>query len=103
MAVSNVGMRARSARADSGPSIIVTTKADATGSSTGRARLSEAMSAITKIPTVAACDAVRQTCATSSTGSASRIVSGALRREPPEVGFWFMVLEISYYEMGRSI
>src|SRR5262245_17309317 len=71
IAVMNDGTRERSARADSGPSIMATTKADITGSRIGRARLKATMNRMTNIPMVADCAAVRQICATSATGLGS--------------------------------
>ena len=77
MAVSSEGMPARSARADSGPSIIVTTKAETSGNSSGLANSSAAMRRMTKMPIVATCDVVRQTRDTSATGWASWIPRSA--------------------------
>jgi hypothetical protein len=69
-----------SARADSGPSIIVTTKADATGSRTGRAKLKATTSKMTNMPIVADCAAVRQRRDTSATGWGSLIAKSERAR-----------------------
>src|SRR5215510_3840302 len=78
MADTRDGIRYRSARDDSGPSIIVTTKAEATGNSSGRARLSATTTRITNIPIVADWAAVRQNRATSVTGCGSLTASEKL-------------------------
>ena len=60
IAVSKGGMPALVARPDNGPSMKPMTKAQVAGSSTGRASSSAAISAMTKMPQTAACDAVDQ-------------------------------------------
>src|SRR5215510_15347738 len=85
IAVINDGTRERSARADSGPSIIVTTNADATGNRIGRARLKATINRMTNIPMVADCAAVRQICATSATGLGSLTESAKRASWPSSV------------------
>lgn len=86
MADAKDGILYRSARDDSGPSIIVTTKAEATGSRSGRAKLSATTRRITNIPIVADWAAVRQNRATSVTGCGSLTASEKFDwRAPREV------------------